>query len=157
MITVRLLYKTSKIQCIVLFTKWLTMRDLEVLVPLNLMIFLCVSCSTGPEGHIYCDAGNSDKFQNRHSTQGITNPGTSFFQKKKRLRQCITHTQGIKIPGTSFFPKKKRLRQCITHTQGIKIPGTSCFQQKKRHISIYVYIQKERYRYINRKNQKITN
>jgi hypothetical protein len=58
--------------------------------------------------------------------------GGSFFPKKKRLRQCITHTQGIQIPGTSFFLKKKRLRQCITHTQGIKIPGTSFFQKKKR-------------------------
>ena len=56
-------------------------------------------------------------------TQGIEITGTPFFLKKKRLRQCITHTQGIQIPGTSFFPKKKRLRQCITHTQGIKIPG----------------------------------
>ncbi len=71
------------------------------------------------------------KIQDSRNTQGIKITGTSFFPKKKRLRQCITHTQGIKITGTSFFSKKKRLRQCITHTQGIKIPGTSLFPKKK--------------------------
>jgi hypothetical protein len=62
------------------------------------------------------------KIQDSRNTHGIKITGTSFFPKKRRLRQCITHTHGIKIPGTSFFQKKKRLRQCITHTQGIKIP-----------------------------------
>ena len=81
----------------------------------------------------------------------ITNPGTSFLPKKRRLRHVRRPQQGYymsqtnqerffaeqkdacgsashthmayKYQGTPFFPKKKGLRQCITHTQGIKIPG----------------------------------
>ena len=45
--------QTSKIQFIVLFTNWLTMRDLEVLVPLKFMIFRCASFPAGPESYIY--------------------------------------------------------------------------------------------------------
>ena len=77
------------------------------------------------------------KIQDSRNTQGIKITGTSFFPKKKRLRQCITHTQGIQIPGTSFFLKKKGLRQCITHTQGTQIPRNVIFSEKKAPAAVH--------------------
>ena len=56
--------QTSKIQFIVLFINWLTMRDLEVLVPPEFMIFRCASFWAGPKVRIYCISDNLDKFQN---------------------------------------------------------------------------------------------
>ena len=45
--------QTSKIQFIVLFTNWLTMRDLKVLVPPNFMVFRRASFWTCPKKHTY--------------------------------------------------------------------------------------------------------
>ena len=67
----------------------------------------------------------------------IKNPGTSFFPKKKRLRQCITHTQGIKIPGTSFFPNKKA-PAAVHHTHtGHTNPRNAIFSEKKAPAAVH--------------------
>ena len=61
-ITARLQYRTSNIQFIDLFTKWLTMEDLEVLVPPKFMILRRASFLTRANSHIYRKSYNLSNF-----------------------------------------------------------------------------------------------
>ena len=63
----------------------------------------------------------------------------TFFNKKKRLRQCITHThtQGLNIPGTPFFQQKKEPAAVHNTHTGLKNPRNVIFSGKKTPAAVH--------------------